>query len=116
MCTQFYLLFCRKPDLPLPELKQDQDGVHEKHTSKVVSANSADVVSMEDLLHALRDALHKEIALVKTLEGSKLGALKSFVKMVTNFFPVDRRETRIFLDDLNNWIQTKEEIEVALQT
>ncbi|CAG7733616.1 unnamed protein product [Allacma fusca] len=100
------------PQLPLPGLKQDYGGPSEKHNrANTVVASNRDVVSMDDLLHAVRDSLHKEIALVKLIEGQKLEALKLFVDVLNQLFPADRREVKIFLEKLEDWISQKTEIE-----
>jgi hypothetical protein len=78
---------------------------------EVTSVSNRDVVSMDDLLHAMRDSFHKEIALVKLIEGRKLDALKLFVDVLNQLFPADRREVKVFLEKLEEWIGAKTEIE-----
>lgn len=74
---------------------------------------SADTVSIEDLLHTVRNVLRNEVGLHTKLDGTKLGALKNFVGILSQFFPADRREVRLFLANLSDWIRPLREIQVS---
>lgn len=75
-------------------------------------STSNSVISIEDLLHAVRNALKNEVGLFKLISGAKLAALKNFLHTLSEFFPADRRETLIFLMKLSSWLAPLEEIDV----
>ncbi|XP_035707657.1 sulfhydryl oxidase 2 isoform X2 [Folsomia candida] len=69
------------------------------------------VVSIEDLLHGMRNSLRNEVGLFKQLAGDKLQALKNYVHTLAEFFPADRRETLLFLLKLSTWLAPMEQID-----
>lgn len=72
--------------------------------------NGEDIVSMEDLIHAIRNSLRNEVGIFKTISGSKLKVLKEYVHVLGQLFPADRREMVVFLMKLDKYLeaQTKE--------
>ena len=71
---------------------------------------------MDDLLHALRDTLHREIPIVNVIEGEKLEALRKFLHAVHRFLPADRKEIRAFFRLLHRWVMTRDKIPVSCTT
>jgi len=71
-----------------------------------------DVVSMEDLLHSLRNALRNEVGLFKVISAVKLKDLKMFLSALVSYFPADRREILTFLMKLKEWLDTKISVKV----
>jgi hypothetical protein len=98
-----------EPELSVASLGQ---GSAENEISEHHEPFSRDTVSLEDLLHAVRNILRNEVGLYTKLDGTKLGAFKNFLGILSQFFPADRREVRMFFVNLLNWMRPQREIEV----
>lgn len=97
------------------DVKGDGGAKEESHIEEPVdvASNSGDVVSLEDLIHAVRNSLRNEVGVFKTISGAKLTALKEYVHILGQLFPADRREMIVFLMKLDNWLGTpNDEVQV----
>ncbi|ODM98934.1 Sulfhydryl oxidase 2 [Orchesella cincta] len=90
------------------DAKQEQSNLEEPNAKA-----SEDVVSIEDLIHAVRNSLRNEVGLQKVLSGSKLKAVQDYVHVLGQLLPADRRELIVFLMKLDKWLQTQnDEIQI----
>jgi hypothetical protein len=80
------------------------------------ASSNGNVISMEDLIHAVRNSLRNEVGLLKQITGPKLQALKNYLHTLAEFFPADRREMMIFLVKLSTWILPFEQLDVRKQS
>lgn len=88
----------------------EQDGVskQENNLEEPASSASDDTVSLEDLIHSVRNSLRNEVGLRKVIEGEKLKVLKQYVHVLGQLFPADRRELIVFFKKLDAWLEQQE--------
>jgi len=109
-----YFNFCsEKPELVAP-VQEEVGETNGEVSGDLQLKPFEDKVSMEDLLHTVRNSLRNEVGLLQKLEGTKISALKSYLGVLTQYFPSDRREVQMFLVKLSDWIRPQREIEVRL--
>jgi len=78
------------------------------------NTDSVNIISTEDLVHAVRNSLRNEVGLFKQISGGKLDALKKYIHTLTQLFPADRRELMLFLIKFNQWLLPHEQLDVCI--
>lgn len=105
----------RRPENRLNSLAADQAGQvkrpdnahHSSHSdSKLKQEHSMSPVHMEDLYNALRYSIFNQITMHQTLNSSQLEVLKSFLRIIDDYFPFDEQDARpgSFIKLLYKWV------------
>ncbi|XP_001602334.1 sulfhydryl oxidase 2 [Nasonia vitripennis] len=101
------------------DIKDDIEETHERHPHKTISKdenepedsnNSSDKLYQLDLEATLRYSLNNEIPLSSAITGEKFKALKSYLKVLAEYFPVHMPKGKMYLQVLQEIVEGKKNI------
>ncbi|CAL8126047.1 unnamed protein product [Orchesella dallaii] len=111
--TALKMMKIEPPKSPQPaqleaqHLQVEEESKQENNLEEPNVKASEDVVSIEDLIHAVRNSLRNEVGVFKVISGPKLKALQDYVHVLGQLLPADRRELIVFLMKLDQWLKTQ---------